>query len=69
MEGSNVSLLYSDEKVEIWIDTEKDISFLKWGVRLNRYFNHASLHGRQYWGYCEVDSSVGREWMIVVHGQ
>ncbi len=24
MESSNVSLLYSDEKFEIWIDTEKD---------------------------------------------
>ena len=24
METSNVSLLYSDEKYEIWIDTEKD---------------------------------------------
>ncbi len=24
MEPSNVSLLYSDEKFEIWIDTEKD---------------------------------------------
>ena len=24
METSNVSLLYSDEKFEIWIDTEKD---------------------------------------------
>lgn len=24
MEPSNVSLLYSDEKYEIWIDTEKD---------------------------------------------
>ena len=24
METSNVSLLYSDEKYEVWIDTEKD---------------------------------------------
>ncbi len=24
MEPSNVSLLYSDEKFEVWIDTEKD---------------------------------------------
>ena len=24
VDGSNVSLLYSDEKFEIWIDTEKD---------------------------------------------
>lgn len=24
METSNVSLLYSDEKFEVWIDTEKD---------------------------------------------
>ena len=24
METSNVSLLYSDEKYEVWVDTEKD---------------------------------------------